>query len=100
MKIFRKATLHPCLENDSRDLVKSWCLSNISEDTSLWSLNSNYNVDGTFEVNIFNDKNKLGSDYFLMTFMLRFPSTKILNLEYDVVAIVEKETFNNLFETV
>jgi hypothetical protein len=98
MKIFKKATLHPCLGNESREEVKKWCSMNISEDTTVCAVRSNYNSDGDFEVSVFNRDNKLKDDSFLMMFMLLFPSTKILNLEYDVIAKVEDNTFKNLFE--
>lgn len=100
MKIFKKATLHPCLPNEYRDDVKAWSSVNISNDKTLCAVTSNYNEDGDFEVNICNRDNRLNNDSFLMMFLLKFPTTKVLNLEYDVIAKVEDETINNLFEKV
>jgi hypothetical protein len=98
MKIFKKATLHPCLGNEYRDEVKQWCSVNISDDRTLCTVNSNYDDDGDFEVNVLNRDNRLNNDGFLMMFMLKFPTTKVLNLEYAVIAKVEDDTINTLFE--
>lgn len=96
MKVLKRATLVPCLENEHREYVRPWCKENIIDD--IYRIQSNYTEDGCFEVKIFN-KNKKLNDSFLMMFMLVFPNTKIRNIEYYSISKVENDTYNSLFET-
>jgi hypothetical protein len=76
MKTLEKIVLHPKLENDSREQVREWCNQNV--EPGKWSVNSNYDDHGCFNVTMWGEEHaKMVTD-----FLMRYPETKVLEAEY------------------
>jgi hypothetical protein len=76
MRTLKSIVLHPKLENEHRAEVESWLKKN-SEDG--WTMNSNYDDHGTFNITFHNEKTSTLSSIF----MIKYPDTKILKEEWE-----------------
>ena len=79
MRTLEKIVLHPKLENENREEVRTWCEQSIKFDE--WSLNSNYTEHGCFNVTIFGHHN----ESFVTAFMIKYPETIIVDSVYSEV---------------
>ena len=76
--------LHPKLVNEHRAEVESWLEKN-SENG--WTINSNYDNHGTFNITLHNEKTAVLSSMF----MIKYPDTKVLKEEWEVTYEIANE---------
>lgn len=76
MRTLKYIVLHPKLENEHRAEVESWLEKNSKNG---WSINSNYDDHGTFNITLHNETTSALSSMF----MIKYPETKILKEEWE-----------------
>ena len=91
MRLLEKIVLHPKLENEARAPVRAWCEQNLISGS--WSINSNYDDHGCFDVTVTGAEN----DPAVTVFMLIHPDTVIVDSLYTDVYEIAPEAVT-LFE--
>lgn len=76
MRTLQKIVLHPKLENEHRNEVRTWLDQCAKPDT--WGMNSNYTEHGTFNITLRGKENEA----VVSMFLLKYQDTKIIEQQY------------------